>query len=106
MPAAGPPRAISWKEVGPVAADALDSPRTKAAYPAIWSLGVSSLDLDVTITPLLADQELATERSTGVMYWEGACAVSGRRGGRPIGGRAYVEMTGYAGRDVPGASSQ
>ena len=41
--------------------------------------------------------------STGVTYWEGACRVEGTRGGRPIAGRAYVEMTGYAGRDVPGA---
>ena len=50
----------------------------------------------------MADQELATLQSTGVTYWEGACRVEGTRGGRPIGGRAYVEMTGYAGRDVPG----
>ncbi len=35
-------------------------------------------------------------------YWEGACRVEGKRNGRPITGRAYVEMTGYAGRDVPG----
>jgi hypothetical protein len=28
--------------------------------------------------------------------------VEGSKSGRPIGGRAYVEMTGYAGRDVPG----
>ena len=32
----------------------------------------------------------------------GRLPVAGRKGGRPIGGRAYVEMTGYAGRDVPG----
>jgi hypothetical protein len=28
--------------------------------------------------------------------------VKGARAGRPISGRAYVELTGYAGRDVPG----
>jgi hypothetical protein len=28
--------------------------------------------------------------------------VEGKMSGRAIGGRAYVEMTGYAGRDVPG----
>jgi predicted secreted hydrolase len=63
---------------------------------------VRSLGLETTITPLVADQELATEKSTGVTYWEGACRLEGTRDGRPIGGRAYVEMTGYAGRDVPG----
>ena len=35
-------------------------------------------------------------------YWEGACRVAGTRGGRPVTGRAYAELTGYAGRDVPG----
>jgi predicted secreted hydrolase len=56
----------------------------------------------VSIAPRIADQELRTAASTQVTYWEGACKVSGTRAGRPIGGRAYVEMTGYAGRDVPG----
>jgi len=73
---------------------------------AAWSVAVRSLGLDVTVTPLLADQELLTAKSTGVTYWEGACAVDGRREGRPVGGRAYVEMTGYAGRDVPGLGRQ
>jgi predicted secreted hydrolase len=82
------------------------SPRSGASYPAAWSVAVRSLGLDVTVTPLLADQELVTAKSTGVTYWEGACAVDGRREGRPVGGRAYVEMTGYAGRDVPGLGRQ
>jgi hypothetical protein len=43
-----------------------------------------------------------TGKSTGVTYWEGACRVEGTRAGRAIRGRAYVELTGYAGRDVPG----
>ena len=45
--------------------------------------------------PLLADQELVTERSTRVTYWEGACDVR-TLDGSPAGG-AYVELTGYAG---------
>jgi predicted secreted hydrolase len=78
------------------------SPRSGARYPAKWTIGMPSLGLTVSVTPVLPDQELVTERSTGVTYWEGACRVEGTRKGRPIGGRAYVEMTGYAGRDVPG----
>jgi predicted secreted hydrolase len=50
----------------------------------------------VTVTPELADQELNTVESTGVIYWEGANAVAGTLGGRPITGRSYVELTGYA----------
>ena len=102
IPASGPPRQIAWTDVALSPRTSWTSPRSKAVYPAVWSLAVASLGLDVTLTPLLADQELHTEQSTGVTYWEGACRVEGRRGGRPIDGRAYVEMTGYAGRDVPG----
>ena len=99
---AGPPRAIAWDDVALKPLSAWASPRSGAVYPASWSLAIASLKLQTTVTPLVADQELVTEKSTGVTYWEGACRVEGTRDGRPIAGRAYVEMTGYAGRDVPG----
>ena len=102
VPASGPPRAIAWNDVVLTPRTTWTSAHSKAVYPAVWSLAVRSLDLETTITPLVADQELMTEKSTGVTYWEGACRVEGTRGGRPVGGRAYVEMTGYAGTDVPG----
>ena len=102
LPAKGPPRPIAWDDVTLEIPKTWTSPRSKGVYPAAWSLAVASLGLDVAITPLLADQELVTAKSTGVTYWEGACRVEGKRNGRPITGRAYVEMTGYAGRDVPG----
>jgi predicted secreted hydrolase len=104
VPAAGEPRAIPWREVDLKETAAWKSPRSGARYPARWKLGVASLGLSVTVTPLLPDQELVTERSTGVTYWEGACRVEGTREGRPLAGRAYAELTGYAGRDVPGSS--
>jgi predicted secreted hydrolase len=61
-------------------------------YPAGWRIRVSSLALDVTVQPVLADQELKTQPR----YWEGAVDVSGAREGRPLGGRGYVELVGYA----------
>lgn len=102
VPASDPPRTIPWSDVALSPRSTWTSPRSKATYPAVWSLAVKSLGLETTITPLVADQELRTEKSTGVTYWEGACRIEGKRGGIPISGRAYVEMTGYAGRDVPG----
>ena len=102
MPADGPPRAVAWSDVALSPKTTWTSPRSGAVYPAVWSLAIRSLALDLTVTPLVADQELSTEKSTGVRYWEGACRVEGTRAARPISGRAYVEMTGYAGRDVPG----
>jgi predicted secreted hydrolase len=53
---------------------------------------ITRLGLDVTVTPLLADQELPVT----VRYWEGAVAVKGQRANQPIQGNGYLEMTGYA----------
>ena len=49
-----------------------------------------------TSTPTVADQELDTRATTGVVYWEGSQVVSATRDGAPLGGEAYVELTGYA----------
>jgi predicted secreted hydrolase len=102
VPREGAPLPISWSDVRLVPRSTWTSPRTRATYPAVWSLSVRSIGLEATITPLVADQELVTEKSTGVTYWEGTCRVAGSLRGHPIDGRAYVEMTGYAGLDVPG----
>ena len=48
------------------------------------------------MTPTVLDQELDTRGSTGVVYWEGSSTIAGTRDGAPIGGRGYVELTGYA----------
>ncbi|MCA9480321.1 MAG: hypothetical protein KC545_08175, partial [Nitrospira sp.] len=41
--------------------------------------------------------------STGVTYWEGAVDVTGTWQGRPVDGRGYVELTGYAMPYRPGS---
>lgn len=64
-------------------------------YPSRWRLQVPAAQLDVEVTPVLAEQEL--HRS--VRYWEGAVDVRGRHGGQTIDGRGYVELAGYAGDD-------
>ena len=71
------------------------SPKSGATYPARWVLRVAEAGLVLDILPLVPDQELVTEKSTRVTYWEGACDVK-TPAGAPAG-RAYVEMTGYAG---------
>ena len=47
--------------------------------------------------PTVAQQELDTRASTGVIYWEGSQVVTATRDGVALGGEAYVELTGYAG---------
>jgi predicted secreted hydrolase len=61
-------------------------------YPAGWRIRVPALTLDLSVRPVLADQELQTTPR----YWEGAVNVSGERGGTSLGGRGYVELVGYA----------
>jgi predicted secreted hydrolase len=102
VPATGPPRRVAWSDVRLESTGAWRSPRSGADYPAGWRLAVASIGLEANVTPVLADQELVTGKSTGVTYWEGACRVEGTRAGRPIRGNAYAELTGYASRDVPG----
>ncbi len=67
-----------------------------ARYPAQWTVDIPSVPLQVTITPVLADQELRTEHSTRVTYWEGAVSVKGQYQQAPIAGNGYVELVGYA----------
>jgi len=43
------------------------------------------------------DQELVTERSTRVTYWEGPVTVEGEGPAGELSGSGYYEMTGYAG---------
>ena len=70
--------------------------RSGSRYPSRWRLRAPALGLDLTVAPVLADQELVTSPR----YWEGAVDVSGSRAGRPVRGRGYVELVGYAGTSV------
>jgi hypothetical protein len=50
----------------------------------------------IALTPTIPEQELDTRPTTGVTYWEGSQVVEATRDGQPLGGEAYVELTGYA----------
>ncbi|HEV7843268.1 MAG TPA: lipocalin family protein [Pyrinomonadaceae bacterium] len=71
------------------------SPRTNAVYPGGWKLSVPRFQLELSIEPVLKDQELDTRGTTMIVYWEGACRVLGLHQGRQTEGRAYVELVGY-----------
>jgi predicted secreted hydrolase len=67
------------------------SPRG-GTYPSGWRLRIPSLDLDLSVEPVLSDQEV----DLSFRYWEGAVDVAGRRGDGRVEGHGYVELTGYA----------
>jgi predicted secreted hydrolase len=76
------------------AASSWSSPHTSRNYPQGWRVRIPSRELDLTVTPVLADQEVYKTISTPI-YWEGLCTATGTRRGAALGGRAYVELTGY-----------
>jgi predicted secreted hydrolase len=70
---------------------------TGASYPIRWRIQVPGKGLDVEISAAIPDQELITKETTGVDYWEGSIQARGTKSGKPVDGRGYLEMTGYAG---------
>jgi len=70
------------------------SKTTGAKYPIGWRIVLPAQHTEFTVQSVLDDQEL---RLGAVTYWEGAIDASGSRKGKPIKGRGYLELTGYAG---------
>jgi predicted secreted hydrolase len=68
---------------------------TEAKYPIEWRIVLPTQRADFTIKAALEDQEL---KLGPITYWEGAIDAAGTRDGRPIKGRGYLELTGYAGK--------
>ena len=93
---------ISIHDIDATVKDSWKSPNSGAVYPARWQLRIPSLDMDLSIIPNLADQEMRTPESTGITYWEGSVSVRGIKKGSRISGQGYMELTGYAKRfDAP-----
>lgn len=70
------------------------SGETGGEYPVEWTLRIPKLDLELQLRAALDGQELVLEP---IAYWEGSIRANGARQGRPLTGRGYLEMTGYAG---------
>jgi predicted secreted hydrolase len=73
------------------------SPESGGRYPSGWIVRVPSAGLELTLEPVLADQELRVTSMNGIVYWEGRVRVRGTSAGRAVTGEGYVELTGYAG---------
>jgi len=64
-------------------------------YPVAWRITLPRLQTEFTLQAVIEDQEL---KLGPITYWEGAIDAKGQRGGQPITGHGYLELTGYAGR--------
>lgn len=78
--------------------DRWKSPSSGASYPIKWQVSIPAESIELEILPAFPEQELITNRSTRVTYWEGAVGIRGTARGKPVSGNGYVEMTGYAGK--------
>ena len=75
------------------------SEATGAEYPMGWTLRIESLDIDLTLIPVMTDAEFAASSFIPVAYWEGAVVAEGVKGPASITGRGFVEMVGYDARE-------
>jgi predicted secreted hydrolase len=73
------------------------SPRNGSRYPVSWRVVAPGEDLDIAIRARMNAQELDTDKTTGVVYWEGSIRAEGVYKGRQANGLGYLEMTGYGG---------
>lgn len=71
------------------------SGKTGGEYPVEWEVAVPALALKLKARTPLRDQELTGRSKLSPSYWEGAMDFQGTRGGSPVKGRGYLEMTGY-----------
>ena len=88
----GQSRALARAQVNIQVLDKWTSPKSGGTYPASWTVTIPSANIQLTLKPYIADQEM----HISIVYWEGAVNVSGTSNGAGVKGNGYVEMTGYA----------
>ena len=93
----GRSRHLQLGEIGVEVLATWTSPSSGGKYPGRWRIRIPAAGIDLQLAPLVSAQELITEGSTGVTYWEGAVDGKGSSAGSPVTCEGYVEMTGYAG---------
>ena len=105
---AGRVRTFTREEVTMNALRYWTSPKTGARYPLSWDITIrpsGEAPLRLTVSAALSDQELTTERSTRVAYWEGYVEGKEEEADPDVRVEGYMELTGYAGGGVPGRMS-
>jgi predicted secreted hydrolase len=73
-----------------------ESTTSGARYPIGWRMRIPGREIELSVRAALDDQEPRTAQSTGLIWWQGVIEITGTDHGRPVRGRGYLEMTGYA----------
>jgi len=90
--ASGRTHRLAAEEIELSVLDTWRSPANQAEYPAKWRIRIPSEGTEITVIPMMANQELLTFFT----YWEGAVEIGGVKNGIEVSGYGYVELTGYA----------
>jgi len=86
-----PIRILDARAAGLTVTGRWTSPASGVTWPSGWRLSFPDADLDLTLEPIFAAQEL----DISFRYWEGAVRVTGTATGEPVTGWGYAELTGY-----------
>jgi predicted secreted hydrolase len=73
------------------------SPHTQASYAIEWTVEIPEKKLSLSVKAAQDDQEVRSEKSGGISYYEGAVRVSGKSDGKDVVGDGYLEITGARG---------
>ncbi|MCP5467749.1 MAG: carotenoid 1,2-hydratase [Deltaproteobacteria bacterium] len=92
----GNSHALKREDIKWIAKKVWQSPQSGAKYPVEWSLKISRFDLNVKLKAHFNHQELITQKSAQVVYWEGSVEAKIQHQGKQYQSDAYLEMTGYA----------
>ena len=93
----GTARYLPLKEISLEVLDRWESPASGGTYPSRWKINIPECNIELLIAPLVQNQELLTNESTGIVYWEGAVGGEGTSKSQEVTAEGYVELTGYAG---------
>ena len=94
----GKSRSLSAADIKLTPTKSWTAPDSKVAYPIDWRVEIPKLDLSLNIAAAQPNQQLLMAAMT---YWEGATTIIGKKKGRAVTGRGYLELTGYDGKMTP-----
>ncbi len=86
---------LSREDINLTALKIWKSKKSKSIYPIQWKIEIPKHFLNIQVSAHIENQELDTQESTRVTYWEGSVGVQGFSGDAKIESKGYLEMTGY-----------
>jgi geranylgeranyl diphosphate synthase type I len=88
-----PPRDVG--EVAITGTRIWTNPNTLVDYPVECRITIPALNADLSYAPMVDDQEVPVFGLMADAIWEGVGRVNGQIAGRPVTGRARLELNGY-----------